>query len=196
MIAIVDYNAGNTCSVINALERLGIDHVLTADSGEIYRAEKVILPGVGHAKAAMDQLKKRKLRDVLKSIKNPFLGICVGMQIMAKMSTEGPTEALDIVDTTVQKFEFDTNKIKIPHMGWNRVNIRGNHPIFEGIEDNSYLYFVHSYYMPINKYTICTTEYGTEYSAGIVKNNFIGVQFHPEKSGAIGERLLKNFVEL
>lgn len=196
MIAIVDYNAGNTRSVINALNRLRIEHKLTADPVEIQNAEKVILPGVGHAKAAMNNLKSRNLVDVLKSIKQPFLGICVGMQLMARMSTEGPTDGLGIVDSTVQKFEFDTNEIKVPHMGWNHIHIKEDHALFNGIGDKSYVYFVHSYYMPINEHTICSTSYGFDYSAAILKNNFIGVQFHPEKSGPLGEKLLKNFIEL
>jgi len=196
MIAIVDYNAGNTCSVINALNRLGIEHKLTKDHEEVRNADKIILPGVGHAKAAMDNLKATGLPEILKGAKQPFLGVCVGMQLMAEMSTEGPTEALGIVNDTVKKFEFDTNEIKVPHMGWNKINITSDHPVFQGIENQSYVYFVHSYFMPINEFTACSTSYGFDYSAAIVKDNFIGVQFHPEKSGPIGEQLLKNFVEL
>lgn len=196
MIAIVDYNAGNTCSVINALNRIGAKYELTANPDKIIKADKIILPGVGHAKAAMDNLLKRNLPEVLISATQPFLGVCVGMQLMANMSTEGPTDALGIVNSTVEKFHFDTNEIKVPHMGWNKINISQKHPIFQGIADDSYVYFVHSYYMPINQYTICHTEYGFDYSAGICKDNFIGVQFHPEKSGTVGEKLLKNFVEL
>ena len=196
MIAIVDYNAGNTCSVINALNRLGIGHTLTSNPEKIANADKIILPGVGHAKAAMENLVKRGLPDILKSATQPFLGVCVGMQLMAKMSTEGPTDALGIVDSTVQRFEFETNEMKVPHMGWNKIEIKEEHPIYHGISQGSYVYFVHSYYMPLNDYTSCQTDYGVPYSAGIVKDNFIGVQFHPEKSGEIGEKLLKNFVEL
>jgi len=196
MIAIIDYNAGNTCSVINALKRQGIRFELTADHEKIRNAEKIILPGVGHAKAAMDNLIKRDLVNVLQKAEQPFLGICVGMQLMAKKSTEGPTEALGIVEDEVRKFEFDTNMIKIPHMGWNKISMEREHPIFQGIKNASYVYFVHSYYMPLNEHTLCSADYGFKYSAAIQKNNFIGVQFHPEKSGPIGERLLKNFVEL
>ena len=196
MIAIVDYNAGNTCSVINALNRLGIQHELTADPDKIKKADKIILPGVGHAKAAMDNLIKRDLPEVLKAATQPFLGVCVGMQLMADMSTEGPTDALGIVSDHVKKFEFESNTIKVPHMGWNRIQKTSDHPVFDGIDQGSYVYFVHSYYMPQNEFTICTTEYGFLYSAAISKDNFVGVQFHPEKSGPIGEKLLKNFVEL
>lgn len=196
MIAIVDYNAGNTCSVINALNRLNIDHILTADPLDIEKADKIILPGVGHAKAAMDNLEKRNLTDVLKAAKQPFLGVCVGMQLMASMSTEGPTQALGIVDNIVQRFEFESNAMKVPHMGWNRIHKTSDHPVFAGINDGSFVYFVHSYYMPQNEHSICTTNYGISYSAAICRDNFVGVQFHPEKSGPIGERLLKNFVEL
>ena len=196
MISIIDYNAGNTCSVINALDRLGISYILTADHRKIQDSDKIILPGVGHAKAAMDNLIKRDLLGVLRNADQPFLGICVGMQLMAKMSTEGPTEALNIVKCTVQRFEFNSKQIKIPHVGWNRISKNREHRIWHGIEDHSYVYFVHSYYMPIGDYTLCTTDYGIEYSAAIQKDNFIGVQFHPEKSGSIGEKLLKNFVEL
>ena len=196
MIAIVDYNAGNTRSVINALKRMNIEHVLSADPSVIKNADKIILPGVGHAKSAMDNLKKRYLVDVLSNAKQPFLGVCVGMQLMATKSTEGPTDGLGIVDSIVQKFEFETNEVKVPHMGWNHIHIKEDHPIFSGIEDKSHVYFVHSYYMPLNKHTLCSTAYGVNYSAAILKDNFIGVQFHPEKSGPIGERMLKNFVKL
>lgn len=196
MIAIIDYNAGNTCSVINALDRLGLSYELTADHDKIRNADKIILPGVGHAKAAMDNLIKRDLVGVLQSCTQPFLGICVGMQLMAKMSTEGPTDALGILDTKVQKFEFDTNQIKVPQMGWNTISMTHDHPVFQGIDSGSYVYFVHSYYMPLNEYTLSKTHYGIDYSAAIHKDNFVGVQFHPEKSGKIGERLLKNFIEL
>lgn len=196
MIAIIDYNAGNTCSVINALDRLGVAYELTADHDLIRSADKVILPGVGHAKAAMDNLIKRDLVGVLRSVTQPFLGICVGMQLMAKMSTEGPTDALGIVDTIVQRFEFDSNAMKVPQMGWNRINILNEHPVLKDIPSGSYVYFVHSYYIPSNDHMICSTDYGIEYAAVIAKDNYTGVQFHPEKSGPIGEKLLKNFIEL
>ncbi len=195
MIAIIDYNAGNTCSVINALERLGIAYELTADHDKIRASDKIILPGVGHAKAAMDNLESRGLVPVLRRATQPFLGICVGMQLMAKLSTEGPTDALDIVDATVQRFDFQDNTIKVPHMGWNKILINKEHYIFEGIADESYAYFVHSYYMPMHDTTISSTRYGIEYSAAIQKDNFVGVQFHPEKSGTVGEQILRNFVE-
>ena len=194
MIAIIDYNAGNTCSVINSLERLSIKYELTCDHDKIRGADKIILPGVGHAKAAMENLEKRGLVPVLQSVKQPFLGICVGMQLMATMSTEGPTDALGIVDAIVQRFDFEGNTMKVPHMGWNKLSITKEHYLFENISNDNYAYFVHSYYMPMHESTICTTDYGIKYSAAVEKDNFVGVQFQPEKSGRVGEEILKNFV--
>jgi glutamine amidotransferase len=196
MIAIIDYNAGNTCSVINALNRLNVAYELTSDHHKIRNAEKIILPGVGHAKSAMDNLINRDLVEVLQECEQPFLGICVGMQLMAERSTEGPTETLKIIRIEVDRFHFTSNELKVPHMGWNQISITQNHPIFKGIENNSFVYFVHSYYMPKNQNTIATTDYGISYSSVVLKNNFIGVQFHPEKSGPVGAKLLKNFIEL
>lgn len=192
MIAIIDYNAGNTRSVINALQRLGAKPVLTADPEVILSADKVILPGVGHASAAMEELDKRSLMDTIHQITKPFLGVCLGMQIMLEHSEEGNTPCLGLIPGTVMKFESATEKI--PHMGWNTVQ-NSDDVLWEGIDPRSYFYFVHSYYVPQSNFTIAATNYILPFSAAIRKDNFWGVQFHPEKSASIGETLLMNFLK-
>jgi glutamine amidotransferase len=190
-VVIIDYKAGNTQSVINALHRLDIKAKVTCDKQEILFADKVIFPGVGHARAAMEELNKRDLINTIREIKVPFLGICVGMQLLFDYSEEGNTACLSVIEGRIKK--FDSTDYKIPKMGWNTI-ISSSHQLFKGIDVPSFFYFVHSYYLPITDYTIATALYGESYSAAVQFNNFYGVQFHPEKSGVNGEQLLKNFL--
>lgn len=197
MIAIIDYDAGNTCSVINALQRLDGDFILTADSEEILRADKVIFPGVGHATQAMNALKEKDLVDTIKSVKSPLLGICIGMQLMCDFSVEGNTRCLGIFDSIVQKFVplSHDDYSKVPQIGWNTIQSTGD-SLFDEVEDGAYVYFVHSYFVEDNESTIATAQYNHPFSAAIRKDNYYGVQFHAEKSGKIGQQILKNFLNL
>ena len=193
MITIIDYGTGNLKSVINAFTRLGAEYELTADPVKIKNAEKVLLPGVGAARPAMEKLRNARLVDTVKSLTQPVLGICLGMQLMCSWSEEGDTECLGLFDNAVRR--FDTPGLKVPHMGWNEIyNLRS--PLYAGLEENSYVYFVHSYAVEVNENTIATTDYGVPFSASLNKDNFFGAQFHPEKSGPVGERILKNFLAL
>lgn len=189
-IVIIDYGAGNVQSVLFALERLGYNGIVTANHEDIKSADKIILPGVGEASSAMERLKKNGLDILIPKLKQPLLGICLGMQLLCKSSEEGNTNTLGIFNTAVKRF---SNKVKVPQMGWNTVsNLKS--PLFEGIPENEYMYLVHSYYVPICNETIATTEYEFEYTTALRKDNFYGVQFHPEKSGKAGEKLLLNFL--
>lgn len=192
MIAIVKYNAGNIMSVKNALQRLSCDSVITDNPEEIKKAEKVIFPGVGEASSAMRFLKERGLDTVLKNLEQPVLGICLGMQLMCKHSEEGDTECIGIFENIVKKFPATDI---IPHMGWNNfAHIKGS--IFEGIKKDENVYYVHSYYAGITHQTSAVCEYILPFSAALQKANFYGTQFHPEKSAAKGEQILKNFLLL
>ena len=191
-LVIVKYNAGNIQSVLYALERIGMEAVVTDDHEEIKNADKVIFPGVGEASTAMSYLKERGLDTVIKNLQQPVLGICLGMQLMCTHSEENNTDCLGIFDTKVKKF---TGDLKIPQIGWNNVE-EVSKPIFNGISNGAYCYFVHSYYAELCKETAAVTEYGTKFSSALQKNNFYGVQFHPEKSAAVGEEILKNFINL
>ncbi len=191
-IAIVDYNCGNTKSVQFALDRLGAESVLTSDAGEIESAGRVILPGVGTARTAMNSLIQLGLDSVIKNLKQPVLGICLGMQIMCGHSDELNTECLGIFDQQVRKFAHGQ---KTPQVGWN-TNGYTNDPIFGGLAAGDYMYFVHSYFVPLSEHTIASSLYGrSRFSSAIRKDNFIGVQFHPEKSSLAGEIILRNFIE-
>jgi len=197
MIAIIDYDAGNTCSVINAMKRLDADFELTADQDKILAADKVIFPGVGHAKQAMTALHEKDLIDTIKGIKNPLLGICIGMQLLCDFSVEGNTRCLGIFDSIVQKFvplAYDDYS-KVPQIGWNKITSTGD-SLFDGVKDASHVYFVHSYFAEVSDHTIATAHYNHPFSAAIRKDNFYGVQFHAEKSGMIGQQILKNFLNL
>ena len=193
MIAIVKYNAGNVCSVQNALHRLGFDAVVTDDPKQLREAEKVIFPGVGEASTAMKYLKERGLDQVLKNLHQPFLGICLGLQLMCKHSEEGDTECLGIFNENVKR--FPTSKLKVPHMGWNNYSVL-KEPLFTGINTSDDFYFVHSYYAELGSQTTAQCDYILPFSAALQEDNFHAVQFHPEKSAEIGQQLIKNFLEL
>lgn len=249
MIAVIDYDTGNLCSVANALKRLGVEYRITADPSEVRAADRVLLPGVGEASSAMQKLRERGLVEVIRSLTQPVLGICIGVQLLCKSSEEGNAECLGIFDNRVRKFDTffaeagipwhtDSNsttstccttsameptvkssispavtaeltsldptstnigasasRLKIPHMGWNSIeNLRSG--LFDGIDEGSYVYYVHSYAPEINADTIATTTYGVPFSAAIHKDNFYGTQFHPEKSAGIGAQILQNFLKL
>ncbi|HLF33296.1 MAG TPA: imidazole glycerol phosphate synthase subunit HisH [Cyclobacteriaceae bacterium] len=191
-IAIIKYNAGNVLSVTNALRRLGIDPVVTDDPAELDRADKVIFPGVGEASTAMNYLIQRKLDQVILGLRQPFLGICLGLQVMCRRSEENDTPCLGIFDLEVKKFPpLD----KVPHMGWNRIEVSGN-PLFKGMEGDIFLYYVHSYYAEPGADTIATTNYIVPFSAALQRDNYYAVQAHPEKSGHDGALILKNFLNI
>ncbi len=194
MIAIIDYKMGNIRSVENALRRLGAEWVLTDDPAVIAKADKVILPGVGHAGEAMANLRERNLPQVIKNLRHPVLGICVGMQVMCRHTAEGDADCLGIFDARVRRFE-DSPEYKVPHMGWSRIsNLESK--LFKGIDSGAYVYFVHSYYVPLCPDTIATSRHGLMFSAALKYENFYGTQFHPEKSGDVGEHIIRNFLEL
>lgn len=191
-IAIIKYNAGNIQSVAYALNRLGINPIITDKPEDLLKADKIIFPGVGEASTAMAYLKEKKLNELIPTFKQPMLGICLGMQLMCKYSEENDTECMGIFDIDVKKFP-ETKKV--PHMGWNTI-FDCKTSIFQEIPENDYMYFVHSYYVPVSDFTISKTDYNFEFSSALNKNNFFGTQFHPEKSGSAGEKLLKNFIEM
>ncbi len=192
MIAIIKYNAGNICSVQNAINRLGYQSIVTDDHAIIQSAEKVILPGVGAAKSAMEYLKNKGLDKVILSLNQPILGICLGLQLMCKSSAEGNVKCLGIFDSEVQIFPANR---KVPHMGWNNFSeIKG--PLFENIEETDNVYFVHSYYANLCDQTIATCDYIIPFSAAMKKDNYYATQFHPEKSAGIGAQILLNFLKL
>lgn len=194
-VAIVKYNAGNVYSVIHALQRLGVDPLLTDRPEELASAEKVLFPGQGEASHAMQYLREHGLDKVIYSLRQPILGICIGQQLMCRHSEEGDTDCLGIFDAPVLRFRPKRNEQKVPHMGWNSITDTKS-PLFKGIGDEEYVYFVHSFYVPVNKQTIAATDYILPFSAALHKDNFYATQFHPEKSGSIGEHILKNFLEL
>ena len=191
-IIIIDYDAGNVKSLQFALERLGVKAVLTNNSELIAASDRVIFPGQGEAISAMKKLKKYGLDQLIPSLKQPVLGICLGMQLMCDKTEEGETNGLGIVPTKVIRFP---NTVKVPQMGWNVVT-HSNTGLFQGIEQGCYMYLVHSYFVPIEPETSAKSNYAGEYSVGIKKNNFYGVQFHPEKSGKAGSQLLENFLKI
>jgi glutamine amidotransferase len=191
-IVIINYGAGNIQSIMFAIERLGYKSVFSNNPDEIKSADKVIFPGVGEASYAMTMLKESGLDTLIPALKQPVLGICLGMQLMCNSSEEGNTKGLAIFDVDVIKF---SSKVKVPQMGWNNIyNLKSN--LFSGIAENEYMYLVHSFYAPLCEETIATTNYELEYSSALENNNFYGTQFHPEKSGDIGEKILKNFLLL
>ena len=190
-VAIIDYGAGNTQSVKYALNRIGYEGFLTSDEEEIKTSDKVIFPGVGEASSAMGKLKSFGLDTIIPRLTQPVLGICLGMQLMCDYSEEGNTSCLKIFSTDVKKFDIS---LKVPQIGWNTIsNLKGQ--LFNDVSENEYMYLVHSYYVPLINETTAVSEYGVKYSIAIKKDNFIGVQFHPEKSGDVGELILKNFLK-
>ena len=191
-IVIINYGAGNIQSIMFAIERLGFKAVLSNNPDEIKAADKVIFPGVGEASSAMKMLLESGLETLIPTLKQPVLGICLGMQLMCNKSEEGNTKGLGIFDVDVIKF---TPKVKVPQMGWNQIyNLKS--PLFNGINENEYMYLVHSFYAPNCPEAIATTDYEVEYASALQKDNFYGTQFHPEKSGDIGEQILANFLKL
>ena len=206
-VAVVKYNAGNIYSVIHALQRLGVTPVLTDNPEELQKADKVLFPGQGEANNAMRYLKEHNLDNVIRNLKNPILGICIGQQLMCRHSEEGNTDCLGIFDVDVLKFQPQRHEDKVPHMGWNQLHFMQNEELrvkneelerglFKGFREGEFVYFVHSFYVPVCENTIATTNYILPYSAALHKDNFYATQFHPEKSGSVGERIIKNFLEL
>ena len=192
MVAIIDYNVGNVKSLQFALERLGVKSILTNDYGLIKKSEKVIFPGQGAASTAMDKLKEVGLDKLIPNLKQPVLGICLGMQLLCENTEEGDVDGLGIIKCNVIKF---SDKLKVPQMGWNKVK-KLRTRLFNKINEGDYMYLVHSYFVPTINETIGQSEYGLTYSVAVQKENFFGVQFHPEKSSSKGSQLLKNFLEL
>ncbi len=192
-VVIIRYNAGNIFSVDYALRRIGIRAEITDDTHKIRSADKVIFPGVGEASTTMQYLRHNRLDDLIRSLQQPVLGICIGMQLMCRHSEEGDTSCLHVFDEDVMRFTPSVG-IKVPHMGWNSLqNLHS--PLFDGISDGAYVYFVHSYYAATGAYTIATSEHSHTFSAALQRDNFYAVQFHPEKSGQVGEMILKNFID-
>ena len=192
-VAIVKYNAGNTASVANALRRLGVEPSITDNAGDLRSAERVIFPGVGEASTAMSYLRERGLDEVIRSLRQPVLGVCLGMQLLCAASEENDTEGLGLLPYRVKRFAGEG--LKVPHMGWNSIaNLEG--PLFRGIAEGSHVYFVHGYYVGAGDHTTAVCEYGVPFSAAVSHENFHAVQFHTEKSGEAGERILENFLKL
>lgn len=211
-VAIIDYKAGNVYSVIHALERLGIHPVLTDDAERIAKADKVLFPGQGEASQAMRQLRKQRLDEVIRDLRQPILGICIGQQLMCSHSEEGDVDCLGIFDVPVLRFQSLLHEDKVPHMGWNSLNMmkgekgrtkdeglrmeNGDGSLFKGFDGGEFVYYVHSFYVPQCPWTIATTDYIQPFSAALHRDNFYATQFHPEKSGPVGERILQNFLKL
>ena len=194
-IAVIKYNAGNIQSVLFALERLGETAIWTEDPDEIRNADRVIFPGVGEASSAMQHLRERGLDVVIQQLQQPVLGICLGLQLFCRHSAENNTDCLGIFEVDVRLFESGPSRLKVPHIGWNTLQALQS-PLFEGISEDSYAYFVHSYFAEISPHTIATTHYGAAFSAALHRDNFYAVQFHPEKSGLTGQKIIRNFLNL
>lgn len=194
-VVIVKYNAGNIFSVVHAFQRIGVSPVLTDSVDEITAADRVVFPGQGEAATTMAYLKEHRLDRVIKELRQPVLGICIGMQLMCRHSEEGDTDCLGIFDADVMRFRPQTHTDKVPQMGWNTIeNVKS--PLFKGFTKPEFVYFVHSYYVPLNPHTVAETTFCQPYSSALHKDNFYATQFHPEKSGSVGERILRNFLEL
>lgn len=193
--AIIKYNAGNIFSVSHALKRLGAEPVVTDDKEILSGADKIIFPGVGEAETTMKYLRGNGLDKLIRDLKQPVLGICLGMQLLCRRSEEGDTDCLGIFDTEVKRFVPQRHEDKVPHMGWNTIS-GTNSRLFTGFDRDEFVYFVHSYYVPVNRYTAATTDYIHPFSAALHKDNFYATQFHPEKSGETGMRILTNFLNL
>jgi glutamine amidotransferase len=194
-VAIVKYNAGNIGSVENAVKRLGIEPMVTDCPEQISAADRVIFPGQGEAKSTMAYLKEHGLDKVIVNLKQPVLGICIGMQLLCRHSEEYDTDCLGVFDVEVKRFQPQVHEDKVPQMGWNTIE-NTKSMLFEGFEKPEFVYFIHSFYVPKCDFTIATTHYTLPYSSALQKENFYATQFHPEKSGTIGERILRNFIDL
>ena len=205
-VAIVKYNAGNIYSVVNALKRLGVEPLLTDDAEQLMKADRVLFPGQGEARGAMEYLKARRLDEVIKNLTQPVLGICIGQQLLCRHSEEGDTDCIGIFDVDVKRFQPQRHEDKVPCMGWNAIDVRCKTEdvkcrLFNGLQPSAidpqpYVYFVHSYYVPVCEWTAAVADYILPYSAAMHKDNFYACQFHPEKSGKVGEQIIKNFLEL
>lgn len=196
-VVIIKYNAGNVQSVIYALNKLGVEPIISDDPDTIKTADKVIFPGVGEASTAMNYLKNRQLDQIITDLKQPFLGVCLGLQLMCKHSEENNTTCLGVFDLLVKKFPNSNNDgvFKVPQMGWNSIYDLKS-PLFETLKEEEYVYFVHSYYAELGEYTIAQTNYATKFSAALMKDNFFAVQFHPEKSAEVGSKIIDNFLKM
>lgn len=190
--AIIKYNAGNIRSVYFALKRLGVEAEITDEHAKIKKADRVIFPGVGEASSTMKHLKSKGLDKLIKELTQPVLAICLGMQLLCGSSEEGDAEGLSIIQERVRRFD---NSLKVPHMGWNQIG-QLKSPLFKEVEEGSFVYFVHSYYVPQNPFSAAVTDYGIPFSAALKSENFYATQFHPEKSGTVGSQILKNFIDL
>ena len=193
-IAIIKYNAGNVASVMYALDRIGMNYSWTDEEEEIRTADKVIFPGVGEASTAMAYLKEKGLDTLIKGLKQPVLATCIGMQLLCKHSEEGNVDCIGVFDVEVKK--FISKDLKIPHVGWNSITSKGDNPLMKGLKEEEFVYFVHSFYAPVNSYTTAVCEYVQPFSAMLQKDNFYAAQFHAEISGKAGEQILKNFLAL
>ncbi|WP_423146240.1 imidazole glycerol phosphate synthase subunit HisH [Rubrolithibacter danxiaensis] len=196
-VGIVYYGAGNLFSLTAALDRQQVSYGMITSADEFDLYDRYIIPGVGHAGAAMQKLEETGFVPLIKELKKPVLGICVGMQLLTDFSEEGSSSLTSIIPLNTVQFNAEILKLKVPHMGWNKVTVEFENELFKGIENNSYFYFVHSYFIEFNsKFTLASADYGIKFSASVKKDNFFGVQFHPEKSGEAGEKILKNFTYL
>jgi len=194
-VAVIKYNAGNIYSVVNALRRLGIEPLVTDDPVEIQNADCVLFPGQGEAAYTMKYLRANKLDQLICDLKQPVLGICIGMQLMCRHSEEGDTDCLGIFDADVKRFEAKDHYDKIPHMGWNSLTELKS-PLYKGISEGQFVYFIHSFYVPQNQFSIADCNYIQPFCASMHKDNFYATQFHPEKSGRVGEQIIQNFIDL
>ena len=201
-LAIVKYNAGNVYSVVNALRRLGVEPLLTDDAEQLSKADRVVFPGQGEASGAMAYLRERSLDEVIRNLRQPVLGICIGQQLLCRHSEEGNTDCIGVFDVDVKRFQPQQHEDKVPCMGWQNIDVRCKMddgrcgPLFEGLGEKPYVYFVHSYYVPLCDDTAAVADYILPYSAALHKDNFYTCQFHPEKSGKVGERILQNFLKI
>lgn len=194
-VAIVKYNAGNIFSVVNALRRLGVEPILTDDAEELAKADRVLFPGQGEASTAMAYLREHKLDEVIRSLKQPVLGICIGQQLLCQHSEEGDVDCIGVFPVDVKRFQPQQHEEKVPQMGWNSIYDLKT-PLFDGIKEQDFIYNVHSFYVPKCEFTIATCDYILPYSAAMNKDNFYTCQFHPEKSGDVGQQIIQNFLNL